>query len=299
MKHHLIVALAAMAWAVPGLQIEARGQADGGRSASHVLVDVEFSGGDAMGYIEALRAASGEVNIVVDSPEAVAGVSMAPVKLSSVQLSAALELLQDREGQSPDGRNVMLTVRTRQVDRGGSRGVYGNPLYQVSCTFYGSIFEDSIEEISGVWTVADLLASEMASADMLTAIETALALFSDGAKPPEMRFHEPTGLLIARGEEEQLEVIDNIIAELRSTVMLRENAQRSRAASKRLEASSGREAEKQAMLLEMRGLEAALAEAAMRAAAQQQEMVELQRQLVRSSDKVVVLQEELQKVTGR
>ena len=160
MKHHFVIALAAMAWVVLGLQIEAQGQADGGRSNSHVLVDVDFSGGNALGYIEALRAASGEVNIVVDFPDAVAGVSMAAVKLSSVQLSAALELLQDREGQSPDGRNVMLTVRTRQVDRGGSRGLYGNPLYQVSCDFYGSANDDSVAEISGVWTVADLLASD-------------------------------------------------------------------------------------------------------------------------------------------
>lgn len=303
MKHHFVIAVAAMAWALLGLQIEARGQADGGRSASHVLVDVEFSGGNALGYIEALRAASGEVNIMVDSPEAVAGVSMAAVKLASVQLSAALELLDDREGQSPDGRNFMLGVRTRQVDRGVARGLYGNPLYQVSCNFYGSANDDSVADISGVWTVADLLASQMESADMLTAIETALDLFSDGAKPPEMRFHEATGLLIARGEVEHLEVIDNIIDELRTTVMLREDAKKDKARTFKLLAAadtiSNLNAEKEGLVSGMTRLQASLADLARTEMASQQRIAELQDQLNRSQDEVAVLQAELQKVKGR
>lgn len=224
MKHHVVIALAVIAWALAGMQMEARGQSRGGQSEGLVLVNVDFAGGNALEYIEALRAAGGDVNIVVDSPQAVAGVPMAAVKLASVNLNAALDLLKNRDGQSPDGRNVMLVVRIREPDRAERKGHFGNPLYQVSCEFYGSANDDSVEEISGVWTVADLLASQMESSDMLTAIETALDLFSDGAKPPEMRFHEPTGLLIARGEVEQLEVIDNIIEELRHTIALRRKA---------------------------------------------------------------------------
>ncbi|MCH7700112.1 MAG: hypothetical protein IID37_00360 [Planctomycetes bacterium] len=216
MKHPFVIAVAAMAWALLGLQIEARGQPS--RSTGGV-VDVEFPGGNALEYIEALRAAGNDVNIVVYSPETVASVRMTAVTLASVDLSAALELLDGRKGQRPDDRKVKLKVL---LVRGNSnRGI---PLYRVTYNFYDSETDDSVVEISGVWTVADLLASQMESSDILTAIETALALFTDRPKPPEMRFHEPTGLLIARGEEEQLEVIDNIIDELRKTIDLRRDA---------------------------------------------------------------------------
>ena len=63
------------------------------------LIDVRFPGGTATKYIEAIRKAAGDINVLV-APEAVK-IQMPPVTLSKVSVAAALNLLDGKEQRTP------------------------------------------------------------------------------------------------------------------------------------------------------------------------------------------------------
>lgn len=176
------------------------------------LADLRFSGGIVGDYVQAVRKAFPDANILMDAE--VERLPMPEVELTSVGLKSALQLL---EFQSQEDSHESLRVDVHCLTER-----YARPVYRILAKVRGPRSRDR----SQVWTVADLLAAEMKPEDVLSAVETAMGLLAeDGFEPAQIRFHEATGLLVARGLNEQIDAIDEIVARLRETVQLRREAE--------------------------------------------------------------------------
>ncbi len=166
------------------------------------LIDVRFRGGTAAQYIVAVREAAGDLNILV-APEA-SEVRMPPVDLNRVSVSAAIRLLKDKANESPD-RRVWLNVTELPLYAAGEQQTF-----EVSAQV-----RSHRKRISDayVWTVSNLLGDDLSSKAVLSAVEMALDVVNSKTAP-DVRFHEDTGLLIATGDENQMETIDGVLTRL-------------------------------------------------------------------------------------
>jgi hypothetical protein len=207
------------------------------RAPAHgpALLDLEFPGGSALDYVNAIRAAAPSANIVVLGD--LARIRMAAAKLRGVDVASALRVLDalpidqgpiaakvglDNVAASPDAPPV-FAVTAEIKDRGPAPGVTQ----------------------SAVISLADLLGENLKSEQALSAIETALSLMESAAAPAQLKFHESTALLIARGSPEQIENIRQVIAQLRErqgTLEVRaQQAAAVAAARERMESMAGQE----------------------------------------------------------
>jgi hypothetical protein len=194
----------------------------GQQEAGEPLINLDFKGGTAVDYIEAIRDAVDDVNIIVE--EGVEQLPIGPVQLKRAPLSSALRYLDNRRIELPD-HIIQLDVREFPPRRDGEV-VYAVSAEKVAHRLAQRTQPQTSEPISHVWTVADILGSNMPAEDVLTTVETALMLFGDQYDPAQIRFHEETQLLIARGHPEQMELIDRVIDELRETVAYQRNQAR-------------------------------------------------------------------------
>jgi len=191
----LIVALAA-ALCGPSLAIAQQGE----RHYEHAYsrFDVDFPGGTLSEYVEALRKArpDGAVNIVV-MPTA-KGLPVPPVRLVAVTVEAAIQIL---EGPytTDDGLSAEVEVRTYRI--GDSPDMVMKILAQT----------ETWRIRSAVWSVEAALAYGQTAEKLLEAVEAARSLFPTKA---EISYHPPTGLLIARGTDEQLDLVRDVLEQL-------------------------------------------------------------------------------------
>ena len=170
------------------------------------LIDVRFPGGTATKYIEAIRKAAGDINVLV-APEAVK-IQMPPVSLTNVSVAAALNLLDGKEQRTP---NQIVRVKVNVMP------TYSNAEH-ATFRVRADIRPDR-EQVPGayVWSVSALLTHDISSQALLSAVEMALDVIGSDTKL-DVRFHEDTGLLIAMGDLGQMETIDGVLEQLRSGV---------------------------------------------------------------------------------
>ncbi len=170
------------------------------------LIDVRFPGGTATKYIEAIRKAAGDINVLV-APEAVK-IQMPPVSLTNVSVAAALNLLDGKEQRTP---NQIVRVSVEVMPR---HSALERETFQVSV----DVRRDR-ERVPGayVWSVSSLLDHDISSQALLSAVEMALDVI-DSDTTLDVRFHEDTGLLIAMGDLGQMETIDGVLEQLRNGV---------------------------------------------------------------------------------
>ncbi len=170
------------------------------------LIDVRFSGGTATQFIEAIRKAAGDINVLV-APDAVK-VKMPPVTLSNVSVAAALNLLDGKEQRTP---NQIVRVKVDMMPRHSS-------LERETFQIRVDVRRDR-ERVPGayVWSVSSLLDHDISSLALLSAVEMALDVIGSDTKL-DVRFHEDTGLLIAMGDFGQMETIDGVLEQLREGV---------------------------------------------------------------------------------
>jgi len=161
-------------------------------------IDVEFSGGKLIDYVETIRRCrpKGTVNIVV-MPEA-KELEVPPITLVSVTVKAAFQLLQGPHTM-PDGRSVNSSVDAYPI--GGSTDM----VYKV-----GLLFGAERRNASSVWSLTELFDGQSES-EVLGAIDVVQSLYPDKA---EIKFHQATKLLIARGTKEQLDLVQQVIEQL-------------------------------------------------------------------------------------
>ncbi len=212
------LALAVLALSCPGGACLAQVQLPGGQPTadraaqwrSSPAIDLDFRGGSAAEFIEAVRkAADSKVNIVT-MPH-VEEVEIPPMKLRHVEVVAALNLLDGESVQTAPGRFVELDVRTisPSFDEGGLL-IKVDAKVNEARNYQGP-------QRSNIWSVADLIANGMTADNITTAVSAALELLGPESAKAQVRFHKETSLLLARAAGEQIEIINNVIGELRQS----------------------------------------------------------------------------------
>ena len=173
-------------------------------------ISFTFKGGTVAQYVELLhkhlRERNADANIIVKS--GAQDVELPSVELRNVTVESALQLLHDH----------VDAERNTRLDLGAVHGG-GAPIYVL---YAASAHLPSNEETVHVWNVRQLLDNEVKAEDMLTAIETAMTLLRSTREPAELRFHEATGLVMARGTKDQVRTIELVIQQLRETAIHQE-----------------------------------------------------------------------------
>ena len=223
-------------------------------------IDLEFGGGTVLDYLSAVKEAAGDSNLLIDLRTQHFG--MGPVRLQSTALEAAVELV---DGMTSEGDGVVRgivvqTVGSAPRDAGygpGRAPSAGRPIYRVEVVEKsgGSNTE------SRVWSLHDLIHRKIEPDAILTAIEAALELHEEFGEP-RLKFHDETGLLIARAHPAQIQAIAGVIEQLVESRVGDENEQQLRARERelleRLDRSERERAEVTQHLLDMERRSAAL-----------------------------------------
>ncbi|MCI0353370.1 MAG: hypothetical protein L0Y44_10850 [Phycisphaerales bacterium] len=174
------------------------------------LINLDFPGGTVPQYIQAIRKASDDVNIVVLVD--FSNVSMPPVQLRDVDPWSALLVL-DSIPSYQGGRTVKIDVSNSFQQRADFVAGNERPVFTVNgVVTSGGSRNDPTE--SAVLEISELLGGEVKDADVLTAVQTALELLPDDLEPAKIKFHEATGLLIVHGHPEQVRSVKNVISQL-------------------------------------------------------------------------------------
>lgn len=195
-----------------------------GTAAADTKFDLEFEGGTASEYAEAVARAAGSINVVVDEDSR--HFPLQALTLRNVDTTSALSLLDDREIQVADHTyQLAIEELTRTI-------ADSTPVYRVVATrrttqrgrTQGSMRPP---QQSYVWSLDGPVSAGHTTDSTLAAIETSLDLFGDTFEAPTLRFHTETMLLIVRAAPAQIDAIGDVIATL----------ERSPAASTRTEAA--------------------------------------------------------------
>lgn len=203
-------------------------------------ITLDFPGGTLGQFVEAIRKAAAAtvpdaaVNVVFTDP-ALAGFPVPRVQLRHVSVEAALGAATYRDRTGSAGP---------VLDRVGTRTPSANaPVYVITSAPESRQRAARVE----IFDIRDLARSRPQLDGILTAIDTALRMEGAGP-PPEVKFHEDSGLLITRATPEQLDSVRQVIGRLlsgshnaareRQDIQRRESVMRLRAETDDLHAQS-------------------------------------------------------------
>jgi hypothetical protein len=194
--------------------------------SSGPILSVEFPGGTAKEFVEAVRkaAGTGRVNVIV--PREAESVPIPAVSLRDVSAYTALQSLQ--YALLPDSGNQFRVERIGKVDETSatfavqfsSRNLaQANP--QLKLETHVLSIHDLIDAPKGL----DKDPSMVTSAEtILNAIKAASQLDVDARiAPPEIMFHKDSELLIIRGTGDQLRTLETVVGQLRFSLESRRN----------------------------------------------------------------------------
>ncbi|MCK4872114.1 MAG: hypothetical protein KAS72_05270 [Phycisphaerales bacterium] len=176
------------------------------------LINVTFPGGNVAEYIAAIERATENINFVV-APEA-EFIPMPAVELEAVSPWSAVRLIDRRVGYV-EGDPVQVHVRRSENTQPSE-----SPIYIIHAeTHRVRRAADPVPEPQDtiILPVAMLLDADVPAEDILACVDIALGL-SDDDLSATVRFHEETGLLIARGDHRQLSTIHELIGALGHSV---------------------------------------------------------------------------------
>ncbi len=174
------------------------------------LLDLDFKGGTAVDFLDAVRQAVGDRVNIVAMPH-VEEIAVPPMTLRRVDVVAAVMLL---DGEHLESSNRLVMLRVQPVT-GPSLGGDAAPLIKVDADVKVSGRYAAGPQRSNIWSVADLIAGGTSPDHIIKAVSTALELLGSDAQKAQVRFHTETALLLARAEIEQIEIIENVIDQLR------------------------------------------------------------------------------------
>jgi hypothetical protein len=182
--------------------------------------NLDFAGGQPELLVKAIEKATGKpLNVIVSGNDA--KVDLPPLKLNNVSVVELFNALQ----------SASMKVESYV---GGSPYMGISPSYQQMTTYYGfktdgPVTDDSIwyfvvtkptmlpeiptQKICRFYPLAEYLNRGFTVDDITTAIQTGWKMSGDPAKP-ELNYHKETKLLIAFGEPEKLNVIDEVLKAL-------------------------------------------------------------------------------------
>ncbi len=161
-------------------------------------ITFSFDGGNAAEYADAVREASGRKNVVI--MPGVDAFHMPPVELRDVSVEGALAALRFARPIEED------ELGRARIDVGREADVF-----VIVAQFADELAHAArAERETAVFSLAEMLETgEVAPADVLTAVETALALSESGE--PAMRYHPETRLLIVRAPRTELEAVEMVL----------------------------------------------------------------------------------------
>ncbi len=192
-------------------------QVDGSVSepATRRTIEVDFPGGTAVEYIEAVQVAAGAAQVV--AMPGVESFAMPRTELRGVVLADAIKVLESASDQNGsklrrlDVSSPSAASRNSQagfIQQTGDRSVY------VVRVFESGAPPSPVS--THVWSLSEMLnRSAFKADDILTAVETALTL--DESTPNSIRYHEQTQLLIVRGDDNALTTVDGVLNGLKSS----------------------------------------------------------------------------------
>jgi len=173
---------------------------------------VEFAGGSVQDYLGAIRAAFPGANVV--GSDGLDQFSLPPISLRDVTIAGALQPLEQVASNGDSGTGIKVWF---------ANGVASVAVYESGdAIFVEDEGPHEPEIVTRIWNVTSLTTGGgMTIADITGAIETAVSIASDAK--PEIRIHEPTGTLVVKGLDTQLDIIDEVIGKLEETAVAREN----------------------------------------------------------------------------
>ncbi|HEY1719073.1 MAG TPA: hypothetical protein VGH42_12370 [Verrucomicrobiae bacterium] len=182
--------------------------------------NLDFPGGTPAELVKAIEKAMGKpLNAII--PDEFANEQLPPLKMNNVNVPRLFQALQ------------LASVKQVQYVTGTYFGGFGvsNPSYSTFMSDYGFKTEgpetdDSVwyffeskppqsppEKTCRFYQLAPYLDRGLTVDDITTAIQTGWKMEGE-TSPPEISFHKETKLLIAVGEPDKLEVIDNVLKAL-------------------------------------------------------------------------------------
>lgn len=167
--------------------------------------DLRFGGGTAVEYVEAIREAYSNANIL-----AMPGLEefvVPAVNLDGVTVDAALESI---EGQEAMIDGAWAKVRLSDADIEGRE----ERVFTISLERRESKLE------SRVWSVGEQLELGVDEADLLSAVQAVLTLNDQVAT---VRFHPETRLLMVRGHHQTLEMVQETISQIQRSAWTSQN----------------------------------------------------------------------------
>ncbi|MFN0069812.1 MAG: hypothetical protein ACKVYV_19520 [Limisphaerales bacterium] len=210
--------------------------------------DLDFPGGSPASLVDTLAAASGHpVNVIL--PEDAGNVSLPPMKLRGVTVPEVFEAITqasrrtvERDVARSDGRTFRqrfaVSYGFRPAGRPAHDGIWiyfaelpppelppepvippRAPEPQVDPTTGQMVRPQAaaapIEEVR-VLNLSPFLQAGRSVEDITTAIRTACDLLPGGGQP-KLTFHKETNLLLTRGRPDQLELIEQVLAQIRES----------------------------------------------------------------------------------
>ncbi len=155
--------------------------------------NLEFKGGSAIEYVNAIREAYPKANIL-----AMPGLEEFPVpaaNLQDVTVSAALQAINNQRSEI---NGVPAEVRLERVDMPGSD----------EWVFTLSLKRHEFDAESAVWSVGEHFELGVGEADLLSAVNAVLAMNDQKAT---VRFHPETRLIMVRGRHQTLEMVEETL----------------------------------------------------------------------------------------
>lgn len=185
--------------------------------AQRLAITVEFSGGTVAEYVVALKEACkpNPVNVVLS--EGAAADKLAPISLRQASLAAAMQAIPAASASGVNAWQIMRLMDALPGEDAAGDSKETAPVYQVyrspgkrdagPSRVIMEVF--SVQKIVGRET--DPVATEKRIAAVLTAAETTLNMGRGGRAMPEMKFHKESGLLIVRGEQDDVMAVKDVI----------------------------------------------------------------------------------------
>jgi hypothetical protein len=198
---------AAGSTAVRAAQPAERGGAAGAPAAEvEGALSVQFRGGTLAEYLRVVEQAwrgADPVNIVLSGPAD--QVRLEPIVVRQVDIATALQLAVNMS-RTPG-------VAEFHVQYEELAGAFA-PVHHIRVTVLHRTSISRARQETEVFSLRDLLQSEMSAETVLSAVEAALMADEEAAEPA-LRFHEPSSLLIVRGTVSQQATVHRIMAELK------------------------------------------------------------------------------------
>lgn len=183
------------------------------------VVSIDFPGGTVSTFIDALRKAVAPqpVNVILSKDASTAVI--APISLRQVALDTALMAIEPAAGNASGGWHISrINVR----GQGESQETSIAPAFSIDHMPRRAAMSPPQPMAVEVFSIAELIRQQGGVgvplmkdvpllATVLSAVESAVELQADSEVKPELKFHEPSGLLILRGTERDHRAVRQVI----------------------------------------------------------------------------------------